>query len=263
MPKKKVHEKNKRDLLILFVDLVISLILSFRTITTKIEQKYESFLSYLRSRRVLETEERHIEKILKDIRRNYPELLVSPQNTTELEIIKAYYEVQSIERESVYKTLLIWLTVVTTFVGLLTAWVGVQNLQIQKPHFVNVIGQNCPQNEYSYVSHSFSFVNVGKSAGDIIIGYNSNSAEIDLILSENSVPLRNFEKISIRDGTSITYRITATSSITNSEFNFTIYAITDEFCTRRTCQYVRDENNVDMWKKAKDDKWVNCEKSGN
>jgi len=198
-----------------------------------------------------EKPESKIQKLIDKAREEYPEIFM---NDRYRDILTLYRQLKHMEREKWYFVAICILTLSTVFI----AW---QNLQLQKPNFVRIVGQNCPDEFYGYVSYSFSFANIGKSSGNIIVGYkNNNSATIDFNLYNTPNEDENPISLFVRDGDSVTYNIMANPFQDKEFFNFTIHAETLDWCKERTCSYKRYDNNPSHFEKIGKDQWVDCAK---
>lgn len=195
-----------------------------------------------------ETPEEKLSKLIEKIQNEQPGLNVEENR----KIIRAYHEIKNIERQKIYYFVLSVLT-------LANIYLAYQNFLLQKPNFVSIVGQVCPDEYYGYILHTFSFVNVGKSSGSITVGYkNNNSAVIDFREYGGQKEFENPQTLIIKDGVSETYYILATPFPNTKLFNFTLYAQTSDWCIERTCNYKIDDNNPNHLKKIDNDKWIKC-----
>ncbi len=200
---------------------------------------------------IKEEQESKIQKLIDKAREEYPELFMNDKFNG---ILTVYHQLKHLEREKWYFGAIVVLTLVT-------AWVGWQNLQLQKPYFVTIVGQNCPDESYGYVLHTFSFANTGKSSGSITVGYKNNKSVTISFRGYNSpIEYENPQSLIVRDGDSTTYNILANPFYDAKTFNFTIYTKTSDWCLERICYYKRADNNPNRLEKIDKDQWISCPK---
>jgi hypothetical protein len=221
------------------------MILKNNSNSIKLKEKIVSFFKRLVGKEPIDEK---ISKMLNEMREEHPEL--SSEDIRDE--VRAFHEIKNIERQKYYNIVLIALT-------LTNIYFAYQSFQIQKSHFVSVIGQSCPDVSYGYVQHSFSFVNIGKSSGAISVGYRNNESSIVSFSYASVENNQNYNPIGLvlKDGESSTYNMLVTP-IGNKNFSFTMYAQTDDGCIERTCSYAISVNNPNRFEKIENDVWKNC-----
>jgi len=139
------------------------------------------------------------------------------------------------------------LTILLIFINIVSGIIlGYLNYDLQKQTFNIQLSHFAPQGiqpECSEVvnieageQYSFSFVNMGKSAGVITVYYENYSSTIDFNALGYIIKDK-FASFTISEGVSAGYVIRAIPTKNVSVFGFTVYAQTKEFCLKKSCNF--------------------------